>query len=151
MRRMVQTTLSWRFKRKSVVIFSGIGLLLFVALTTHRGITPKFRFNYNDTFFAVPEKPADIVSMLKEQKCKIPVVNPYNPDILSHLVPSQMEECRAKRYGDVVDGVLRLKVNNVVSAKLYYIRRVDDFTISYSDAVVLASSWSPKSKLFCQH
>ena len=143
---MIRTTspLSCRYKKKNVVLV-GVVVFILVTLTVRTMIGgPKFRFNYNDTFFAVPEKSPDIVRMLKDQKCKIPVVNPYNPDILSHLVPSKIEKCRIKRYGVVTNGVLTLKVKGVMSAKLYYIRRVDDFTNKWSDAVVLASGWSTK-------
>ena len=70
---------------------------------------------------------------IKQQKCRIPTLNPYDPDILPYLKAPRLQDCKNKKYGVVEDDVLRIKVKDVVAVYLFYIKRIDDFRIDLSE------------------
>ena len=70
--------------------------------------------------------------LFTDQKCKIPELNPFHPDVIPHLRESTVKPCAIKKYGELQHGILHLKLKNVQKVWLFYIHRVDDFNIRLS-------------------
>jgi len=86
-------------------------------------------------------EPLDANAMKKivdGQKCKIPTLNPWDPEVLPAVaVKPKLEKCTNIRYGVVKKNKLILKARNVLSAFMYYIIRVTDFQTKFSERIQL--------------
>ena len=67
-------------------------------------------------------------------ECTIPKLDPYHSDVLPYFSKTTTKSrCRIKNIANIVNGNLVLSVKNVQRAGFYYIRRVDDFNIKFSE------------------
>lgn len=68
------------------------------------------------------------------QRCQIPNLDPFHPDVMSFVSKSHMPPCRLKKYGRVDGRTLHLKIEGVRVQKvtLKYIIRSGDFSVRYS-------------------
>ena len=80
---------------------------------------------------------SEIDAIIDKQKCKIPALHPFHPEIQPHLMVPRIDPCRIKKYGVVNGNILHLKLRGVTMASLYYIKSLNDFKIQYSDRVDL--------------
>ena len=123
-----------------------IAIVITICLFLHDFIVkPNDRHKLDQVSWSLDKHPdADTFPILdKTQKCKVPVLNPNHPAVLPFLREANMEKrspCQMTKYAYVTaDGVLQLRLNNVQSAGVYYVRRVDDFKIELSSRVSLLS------------
>ena len=88
-------------------------------------------------FELVPAETKDL--LIKQQKCKVPKLDPFDADILPYLKEARLQKCKNKKYGEVNNEILRVKAKDVVAVFLYYIKRIDDFKIHLSERRILFS------------
>ena len=69
----------------------------------------------------------------ENQKCVIPNLDPFHPNIRQYIQNAPFEKCGIKQNGKVKDGKLFLSLKNVQRAGFYYIQRNGDFDIKLSN------------------
>ena len=84
----------------------------------------------------------------KEQKCKIPQLNPYDSDILPYLKKPNLQNCLNKEYGVVTNDTLCVKAPGAKAVFLFYINRINDFKFDLNEKHVLLGSHSKLNNLF---
>ena len=67
------------------------------------------------------------------QKCIIPKLDPFHPDVKPFYKKGGKKNCTIKRVGRIVDGRLKAVLTGVEKAGFYYIRRHDEFSNKLSE------------------
>ena len=118
------------FRQRKITLF--IIVLLIFTLYNLKFISEKISGLQDASKGSVELERYDVGSKTKDvlvesQKCKIPELQAFDPAIFPHLEKPVLQNCTQKYFAFVKKDVVRLKVKNVVSVVLYYIKRVNDF------------------------
>ena len=63
---------------------------------------------------------------IKKQQCNIPRLDPFHKAVRRYIGRTKATSCKIERFSKVSNGVLHLKLRDVQSVGLYYIRRYAD-------------------------
>ena len=123
----------WNYRRIWAIWVTVVSLL--IILYVHRG--PSGEKMREDTFIVGKMSRRRNKTNIGPQKCTIPTVDPFDKEIVKYLKPSVWESCDMVRYGRVENNTLRFGVENVLSAYVSYIERVDDFKNKFSPTITI--------------
>lgn len=134
-------------QRKKNFLILLIAFSLFIFLPFELYVYLKRPLYHTGKSFHAYELDPQITEMLRQQKCRVPIINPFNEEILPYLLQRPfIEKCRLVKYATVRGDVITLHTTDMEFVELAYINRLDDARIEYFGQVVLLGGQGGEDK-----